>query len=130
MASAHIGLFLAAMQATAGATAPPAERAELGAVKAFGRCAPGKKGKLPATLDEALTDLGRLLDARQTEIVRASDSIWWHDSLGRALRNCWGLWGDGPLGEWFRRQGIQHPDDVSAIVLESFRRRLNGLSID
>ena len=107
-----------------------AEPRGLGRVKAFGRCAPGARGKLPATLDEALTELGRLLNPRQTAIVRSSDSIEWHDTLGRALRNCWGLWGDGPLGDWFDRQGVRHPDDISAIVLESFRRRLNGQPID
>jgi hypothetical protein len=110
----------------ANASASASERPELGKVKAFGRCASGGRAKLPATLDEALAELGRLLNRRQTEILRASDSGQWHDSLGMALRNCWGLWNDGPLGEWFRKQGIIHPDNMSAIVLESFRRKLNG----
>jgi hypothetical protein len=136
MQYAHTGGFLALLAVlallpwTAGATALPSERSEFGSVRAFGRCAPGKMGKLPTTLDEAMAELRRLLDARQTEVVRVSDSMEWHESLGRALRNCWGLWGDGPLGTWFRKQGIRHPDDMSAIVLESFRRRLNGVSID
>jgi len=114
----------------ASASAAADERPDPANAKPFGRCASGDRGKLPATLDEAIAELGRLLNLRQTEILRGSDPTEWHHSLGMALRNCWGLWGDGPLGDWFRRRGIFHPDDMSAIVLESFRRKLNGLPLD
>jgi hypothetical protein len=42
------------------------------------------------------------------------------------LRNNWGLWKGSRLSKWFNEKGIQAPDDMSGIILDSFWRHLNG----
>jgi len=49
--------------------------------------------------------------------------------LGMWMRNNWGLWGDSRLADWFAEKGIDHPDDMSTIILKSFWRRLNDRPI-
>lgn len=88
---------------------------------------------IPRNLDEALRQLHQwlgsdLLDAvaRRTEADLAAH----HFGLGLWIRNCWGLWSGSPLARYFRDLDITHPDDMSAIVLRSLWRELNGHPID
>jgi hypothetical protein len=46
--------------------------------------------------------------------------------LGTWLRNNWGLWGGSRLAKWFNNRGIQHPEDMSGILLTSLWRSLSG----
>ena len=46
------------------------------------------------------------------------------------LRNNWGLWKGLRLAQWFNKQDIFHPDDMSGIILASFWRHLNHKPID
>lgn len=46
-----------------------------------------------------------------------------HSSLGRHIRNEWGLWDDkSPLHLHLKEQGIPHPDDMSHAILEGYLR--------
>lgn len=45
---------------------------------------------------------------------------------GMWLRNNYGLWNRTCLVEYFWELGIFHPDDISAIILTSYHRFLNG----
>jgi hypothetical protein len=40
------------------------------------------------------------------------------------LRNGWWLWHGSRLSQYFNKLGIQHPDDMSGIILASYYRRL------
>lgn len=50
-----------------------------------------------------------------------------HDTVGRWMRNNWGLWAgcgacpieEAPLYYWFYRQGLIHPDDISGVILKA-----------
>jgi hypothetical protein len=54
-----------------------------------------------------------------------------HFGTGRSLRNNWKLWaGTSELSKFFRDLGINHPDDMSGIILTSLHRKLNGIEID
>ena len=53
-----------------------------------------------------------------------------HFGLGLWMRNNWGLWGESRLAAYFKKLGIHHPDDMSAIVLHSLWRQLNDLPIN
>jgi len=54
-----------------------------------------------------------------------------HHSLGRNLRNEWGLWhNENPLCKWFTEQGITVGDDRCGIILDSFHRKICGKDID
>ena len=52
-----------------------------------------------------------------------------HHDLGRYLRNEWHLWGKSKLKSYFSKKGINHPDDISAIILDSYQRKLKGEAI-
>ena len=54
-----------------------------------------------------------------------------HMGTGMAIRNSWGLWkGDSGISKYFRDLGVNHPDDISSIILTSFHRYLNKNSIN
>jgi hypothetical protein len=53
-----------------------------------------------------------------------------HFGTGMGIRNSWGLWkGDSGIAKYFRDLGINHPDDMSGIILTSFHRHLNKIDI-
>lgn len=100
-------------------------------IRPFGTCVEGGGGTVPATLDEALLELDKILEPAHVEEIERRDPIEFHHGLGTALRNCWGLWAGGSgLASWFAERGITHPDDMSSIVLTSFHRKLNGNELD
>ena len=54
-----------------------------------------------------------------------------HHSLGRQIRNEWGLWQpDSEIYQWFKERGIFHADDMSSIVIISFVRILKKQPIN
>ena len=53
-----------------------------------------------------------------------------HFSIGRWIRNNWGLWsGDSDLCKWFKDKEVPHPDDMTGIIITSFHRRVTGKEI-
>ncbi len=53
-----------------------------------------------------------------------------HHGTGRAIRNSWGLWkGNSEIANYFHELDINHPDDMSSIILTSFHRHLNQKKI-
>jgi hypothetical protein len=50
-----------------------------------------------------------------------------HDSLGRWIRNTWGLWDENSdLYKYFKVMGLWHADDMSGLILESYKCYLDG----
>lgn len=82
----------------------------------------------PATLDEAVAKLRQGLSPEDVAEIRASseDVARYHRGWGMRIRNDWGLWGSGRLAQHFNALGIDHPDDMSGIILTSLWRDLNG----
>lgn len=86
---------------------------------------------IPKTLEECyveLNDTEGLLDwLKETE---ESATAIAHHSLGRWIRNNWGLWkAEGELFHFFKNNGIDQPDDMSGIILTSFHRHMNNKDI-
>ena len=50
--------------------------------------------------------------------------------LGLWIRTNWGLWEGSRLARYFNRLEIQHPDDMSQIILDTFWRYLNRKPIE
>ena len=50
--------------------------------------------------------------------------------MGQWIRNEWNLWVGGELKDWFIKNEINHPDDISGIILRSYYRYKNGLNIN
>ena len=82
---------------------------------------------LPRTLDECLVVLAKKTPAHTLEQMRRApeaDMVLYHHGLGTWMRNNWGLWARGPLYWHFYALGLEHPDDMSGVILDSFWRYL------
>lgn len=85
---------------------------------------------IPKNLEECFEELinNILFDEDYCAIKseEEEDLCLYHHSLGRYLRNEWGLWHGSRLAKWFNDKGINHADDMSAIILTSFWREINS----
>ena len=68
------------------------------------------------------------LSVEEFRMIVNTDSSEWHFTVGRSIRNDWGLWADGPLKRWFNSIGITHPDDMSGTILKALRRKVRGIA--
>lgn len=87
---------------------------------------------IPRDLDDALAELDRIMGAEgRDEVMKATQDEMskYHFGIGVWLRNNW-LRGESRLSEYFRQLGIQHRDDMSGIILDSYWRKLHGKPID
>jgi hypothetical protein len=83
---------------------------------------------VPRTLDEALDALARGLDGGTIARLRVAEediAIRLVPTLGRWIAEHWGLWAGGPLYHHFAAQGLERTDDMAAVILTSFWRRLH-----
>lgn len=85
---------------------------------------------MPETLDAAIEALDKLLgDEDRDHILRAEDPgkavVRMHHSLGRHIRNEWGLWQGSALAQFMRARGTSHPDDMShEIIMEWVKSKM------
>jgi len=89
---------------------------------------------IPTDLDDALNYLDCKWSDSDKEGFKnkpeADAVVELHFGTGMGIRNSWGLWkGDSGISKYFRDLGINHPDDMSDIILTSFHRHLNGSDI-
>jgi len=88
----------------------------------------------PKNLTEALDRLDRDLPDSVKEQFKSlperEAGARVHHSLGRGLRNDWGLWSGSELRDYFLGIGVGHPDDMSGIIFTSYWRRLNGKPLE
>lgn len=50
--------------------------------------------------------------------TKVTDLPEWHHSLGRWIRNTWGLWQDSELKKDMEARGFTHADDMSQTIIE------------
>jgi Ankyrin repeats (3 copies) len=87
---------------------------------------------IPKDLDDAFIELQKMLDPRFLAEFRSGtekELARYHFGLGMWMRNNWGLWKASRLADYFERLDIHHPDDMSAIIMTSLHRHLNGKPI-
>jgi hypothetical protein len=112
---ALLGLAVASSVSCAGVVGKPRE--------------PRRDPHPPATLTEALDRLEQTLPPETIQRMRdgsEADMCEYHFSVGLWMRNYWGLWAEGPPYRHLAGLGLIHPDDMSGVILRSFRRRLHG----
>jgi hypothetical protein len=133
-------LFLALVLASASASNPDSSCQDIpvpfdGEVK-FSRTPDSNEESgffVPATLEAALVELAKMLPAAVSRSMYCGtehEMVRYHHSLGRWMRNHWGLWAGGPLAKHFVDLGITHSDNMSGIILTSYWRQLHGRPID
>jgi hypothetical protein len=79
---------------------------------------------IPKDLTDSYVQLNRLLsDSLKSEIKNKTQN--YHYSLGLWIRNNWGLWNCSRLYYFFKSNNINHPDDMSSLVLRGYKYFLN-----
>jgi hypothetical protein len=85
---------------------------------------------VPKDLEDSFAELKRMLPPKLIKKIKEeSDVTQYHLNLGMWMRNFWGLWQGSRLKEYFEGIGVNHPDDMTSIILRSFHRRLNNQEI-
>lgn len=93
---------------------------------------------IPKDLDEAIDWLKKKLSEEELDAVRSMTEKDFaarnHFGLGRWMRNNFLLWAHiaqdekehqySPLGAYFVKLGINHPDDMTGIIMDSFWRHV------
>lgn len=88
---------------------------------------------VPLALAPAFALLDSSLSATERDTLRRwlpDSAVLYHMSLGMWLRNNGGLWRGGPVADSLRSRGLQHPDDMSQLILQAYGLYLNDLPID
>jgi hypothetical protein len=88
---------------------------------------------IPPDLDSGFVELDRMLTPafrEEIKAVPAPDVHKYRGQLGLWVKNKWGLWSDSRLRGWFQGQGLTHPDDMSACVLDAYWCHLQGSQPD
>lgn len=92
-------------------------------------CSPAES-PWPKSCDDAVEQaLQEIPVAAQAELaaVKQNDLIQLHHSLGRTIRNEFGLWsGNAALLESCSGRSDAHPDDVSMIIIEQLWAKLQN----
>jgi hypothetical protein len=110
--------FAASGAAVVGAAFPSLGPMHTPAVRRLDRCS------TPRDLRETHDVLGQLLAPGLREELKNTPAgeMGKHNlALGMWLRNSWGLWNGSPLRDHLRSLGLRHPDDMSELVLVTFR---------
>lgn len=88
---------------------------------------------IPYDLNDCFRQLDSMLNIRLKEEfkkVGEGEALgMYHMGLGLGMRNSWNLWNGSRLSVYFNNMGINHPDDMSGIVLTSYHRFLNNKEI-
>ena len=88
---------------------------------------------IPKDLEDAFIELKTMLSPALLNEIRLKSEkgmIDYHHGFGTWLRNNWGLWAGSRLAQYFKQLGINHPDDMSGIILTSFWRHLHSQPIE
>jgi len=79
---------------------------------------------IPKDLKDCFIQLDIMLPEKsKTEIKNLKsrkETIKYHHGLGMRLRNSWGLWGGSRLQKYFLDRKVNHPDEMSALILEFY----------
>lgn len=91
-----------------------------------------------------ITEAHDYLEEHYRDIFLMTDynELWsYHNTLGRWIRNNWGLWRDeefikryggekSPLREHLVNMGFTHADDMSSVIVESFWYKIRNMEYD
>lgn len=75
---------------------------------------------IPETPEEACKHLDIILSDSSKANIRKSGVGGSHFGMGMWLRNNWGLWGGSKLKDYFLEKGIEHADNMSSSILNTY----------
>ena len=82
---------------------------------------------IPKNIEEAISILNEMLSNDDKKYLFEEGAISVHHTLGRWIRNNWGLWEEesNDLKEHLISIGFTHPDDMSNYIIEEYIKYLN-----
>jgi len=86
----------------------------------------GSEIPIPKTVDEAVKTLVKIVSKEDRDYILENGAISVHNSMGRWIRNEWGLWTDSELKNELKKKGFEHPDDMSNYIIEEFIKYWNN----
>ena len=83
---------------------------------------------IPKNLEEAINSLNKILSQEDKDWLFEEGALAAHTSLGRWIRNNWGLWEETPntLKSIFLEKNITHPDDMPNYIIKSYIEHLKN----
>lgn len=85
---------------------------------------------IPKDLGDAFEQLDKELPEvvrnEMKKLDRRDEMIKYHHGLGTWIRNNWGLWGGSRLQKYFTDRGVDHPDEMSGVILSFYWDWLHG----
>jgi hypothetical protein len=85
---------------------------------------------IPKNHEECYLEMNKLLKQKEIDAIKnlksRSETIMYHHGFGTWLRNNWGLWSGSRLQRYLINKGINHPDSMSALILEYYYDWLNN----
>lgn len=85
---------------------------------------------VPNNIEEAMKALDVLLSDEDKHYLKTEPkaAIMVHHTLGRWIRNNWGLWQEeyNALKTLFTNIGIEHPDDMSNEIIKKYIEYIKG----
>ncbi len=84
---------------------------------------------IPKDLEDSFAELNKMLHPKYVKKIK-NDEVELHMGLGLWIRNNWGLWANSRLAKYFRELEVNHPDDMSSIILSNFKLHLNGKPLE
>jgi len=89
---------------------------------------------IPRNLRESFAQLDRLLPDTIKQRLRHPNPSYglgdFHMGLGLWMRNNWQLWGGSRLQQYLKSLGVEHPDNMSGVILATYSDYLNGQPLD
>lgn len=89
---------------------------------------------IPKDLQDCFIQLDKILSAKSTTEIKnlknKEETTKYHHGFGMTLRNTWGLWGGSRLQKYFLDKKINHPDEMSSIILQFYYDWLNNNNSD
>ena len=86
----------------------------------------GSEVPIPKTVDEAVKTLAKIVSKEDRDYLLENGAISMHHSMGRWIRNEWGLWTGSELKNELKKKGFEHPDDMSNYIIEEFIKYWNN----
>ena len=85
---------------------------------------------IPKDLGDSFVELDKTLNEADRKEMLAlkdrGDMLLYHMGLGMWMRNNWGLWGGSRLQKYFTDRGVDHPDNMSGVILDYYYDWLRG----
>lgn len=85
-----------------------------------------KKTVIPKTVEEAIEFLDKELNKEDKEFLIEHSAVSVHHSLGRWIRNNWGLWESSELKGLLMEKGYSEPDEMSNYIIEEYIKHLKN----